>query len=170
MADAPPLDPHPAFAIDETPRFETTLTLDALSASLVALVQRLHEQREELLSSRSAARVAVYDTRALLLGIADRVDKAQGLLRAAQRRGPQEGVPAVWIARIERLERAMAGLAQDAGLIVRRPLGHPQPGVDEIVDTIDSDSVPSGEIVEVLREGLLWRGEVLRRAEVTVAR
>jgi molecular chaperone GrpE (heat shock protein) len=170
MAHSLDLDPNPAFAIDEAPRLTQPLALDSLSEAIALLLRQNHELRQELMQSRSASSSALYETRALLLAVAERVDQAHNLARAVQRRASAEGMSDTWVGRIERFERAMASLATDAGLTPRRPAGQPQPGVDEVVEIVDGEGIPSGEIVEVVREGLLWRGEVLRRAEVTVAR
>ena len=43
------------------------------------------------------------------------------------------------------------------------------PGVVSVLDTVPSDTVPAGEIVEVVVRGYLWNGSILRRAVVRVS-
>lgn len=166
------------FAINERPRASRAASestgahapIADLRESIETLMRQGHGLRLDLAQQRRAAGETSEELRALLRALGQGIERVMGLARAAQR-GEQGGeLPARWCKRIERLERDLTMVAQTAGLSFRMPVGRPQPGADEVVDTVDSDTVESGDIVEVLQQGLLFRGEVLRRAEVTVAR
>jgi len=44
------------------------------------------------------------------------------------------------------------------------------PSLHQAVATVETDDVPAGRIVDTLRKGYSWRGQVLRAAHVRVAR
>jgi len=44
------------------------------------------------------------------------------------------------------------------------------PNLHEAVTTFETSDVPAGRIVDTLRKGYTWRGQVLRYAHVRVAR
>ncbi len=164
------VDVHPALQIDEQPRLSAGVSPAELREKVSSVLQQVYSLGEDLKESRGATGTAVYDARRILLALAERVEKARSLAALAARKAEQDGLPAKWVDRIERFAQSMEKLAEEVGLTVHIPAGHPQPGIDDVVQEVDSDDVPRGEIVEVLTEGWLWRGEVLRCSEVTVAR
>jgi molecular chaperone GrpE len=68
---------------------------------------------------------------------------------------------------MQRLERAL----QQEGLEPIRSAGQPfDPERMEVVDVVAHTDRPSGEVVEEVRRGYLWRGRVFRYAQVRVAK
>ena len=68
------------------------------------------------------------------------------------------------------LQRKLVGLLAGRGVRRLDSIGEPfDPRFHEAIGTVDSGSVPSGSIAEVLQDGYVWNQEVLRPARVRVA-
>jgi molecular chaperone GrpE len=68
---------------------------------------------------------------------------------------------------VQRVERAL----QQHGLEVMTCIGEPfDPEKMEVVEVVADSNRPSGEVVDVVRRGYLWRGRVFRYAQVRVAK
>jgi molecular chaperone GrpE (heat shock protein) len=71
-----------------------------------------------------------------------------------------------------RLERTRASLMDrltSQGVSVRNPVGKPNAELDRLHSTVETEAHEPGEIVKVLRTGLLWKGSVLRSSLVVVS-
>ena len=68
---------------------------------------------------------------------------------------------------LQRVERAL----QQQGLEAIPAAGQPfDPERMEVVAVVADSGRPSGEVVEEVRRGYLWRGRVFRYAQVSVAK
>ncbi|HET9064842.1 MAG TPA: nucleotide exchange factor GrpE [Gemmatimonadales bacterium] len=127
--------------------------------SLAEMLRTAAEQRSAIAGLQERAR---HDRLAVLEWI-DGVDDALVLAR-------QHGDPLLlsWFDRI--LARGLStaatlGLSEILG--ADRPL---DPATDEVLDTVTTDAVQEGTVVEVVRRGFRWDGALLRRTQVIVAK
>jgi len=64
----------------------------------------------------------------------------------------------------------MLALLKQEGVEPIASAGDFDPALHEAVATLETEDVPAGHIVDTLRKGYTWRGQVLRPAHVRVAR
>jgi molecular chaperone GrpE len=64
----------------------------------------------------------------------------------------------------------MLALLRQEGVEPIDSSGEFDPSLHQAVATVETDEVPAGRIVDTLRKGYSWRGQVLRAAHVRVAR
>jgi molecular chaperone GrpE len=86
-------------------------------------------------------------------------------------RSPATGDEARALARgVELTLSQMLALLRQEGVEPVPSSGDFDPALHEAVATVESDELPPGRIVDTLRKGYTWRGQVLRHAHVRVAR
>jgi molecular chaperone GrpE (heat shock protein) len=114
--------------------------------------------------------------RELLKNLAKIVDECDDILQVETLRlhGAELDDPATrqtrkWVRKVERTRQNLMDQLSSHGVAARNPVGVPSPDLDTIHGTIETDAVPPGEIVKVLRSGLLWNGTILRCSLVTIA-
>ncbi|HLJ57787.1 MAG TPA: nucleotide exchange factor GrpE [Chthonomonadaceae bacterium] len=145
------------------------------------LAQRVAEleaeaRRQSAVARQMAERAAdaEYRQRELLKAIASAVDDCEDALRIAAARqaglvdaaGRQDGR---WQRRFARLRGSLAACLQRSGVSYRVPSGLPAADFDAVHSALPTGAVPVGEIVEVLRPGIVWNNRPLRLALVVVA-
>ena len=74
-----------------------------------------------------------------------------------------------WLSRLERLQIEIDSVLEKHGVTRYEPSGHALPERDDIKESTTVSGLDSGTIAQVLRPGYLWRGQVLRPAEVIIA-
>ena len=138
----------------------TQRTVDSLRTWVEA---ELVSRERELESLRVRVGEREDDLRRFTLVITDMLD----LLVSAEAAARREKLPDVsqWL---ERLAREQAKLARRLDIEPSAHVGEEfNPDLHEALDLVEADG-PSKSIVEVVRQGYRWRGEVARVAKVTV--
>lgn len=150
-------------------RWELEKRVSALESELGERAAAERELRDKLAKMN-------YQQRDLLNGLARIVDDCDDILQVERVRigGARAEDASVlhskkWYRRIERIRVNLIDRLDCCGVTVHIPAGMPSPDLDRIHSTIETDAVPPGEIVRVLRTGLLWNGSVLRGSLVIVA-
>ena len=143
------------------------------TAVLEADLQRLMraaaeaEQRREALERSSAA-----ETRRLLLGIIEAVDAFERVFGSIAAR-PDEVTPQMrkWTANFRTVRKLLERALEEHGVApIASVDGEFDPRFHMVGETRDGSGEPDGAILGELRRGYLWRGQVLRKAEVAVAK
>lgn len=149
---------------------------DTLQGSHAALEQELQRARDEA-NDRERARL-----RPLLLGVIDVRDRlAAGLKPAAvaPRRWYERVLPKAepaaeaqaWREGLQMTLRRVDTLLANHGICVIDTVGRPlDPRTAAAIATVEHPSAADGIVVEEVRAGFLWHDELLRPAEVIVAR
>lgn len=156
-----PLHPLGAYADSDGPGFWRKV-LDAaeflesrkmeLEASAGKIGERQDDAKRKLLLS-------------LIEEIMDNLDRVIEM-RGENRNDPEEQR---WIRKFQRIRRKMEELLAVEQVVPIELISAP-PGVVTIAGIEERDDVPDGTIVSTNWRGYLWRGEVLRKASVVVAR
>jgi molecular chaperone GrpE (heat shock protein) len=141
-----------------------------------ALEGEISEQTAVARELREHAEETDRRQRELLRGIAKIVDDCDDILQVEGLRlsdaDPEDPVHRQvrrWYQRIEQMRAGLMARLTDYGVTARNPVGLPSPELDTVHGVIETDAIPAGEIVKVLRSGLLWNGSVLRCSLVVVA-
>jgi molecular chaperone GrpE len=147
---------------------------ETLQSSHAVLERELKEARA---GGREQARAAV---RSLLLDIIDVRDRLAAGLAAVASRGVSRGwrrwfgkAPAAdpWREGMDMTLRRLDQVLADRGVTPIATVGRPfTPARARVVATIDDPAVADGVVVAEWRPGFEWENELLRPAEVTVAR
>lgn len=150
-------------------RWDLESRLELLETSLVEQASIIRDLREKL-------NEADFQQRELLKGIATVVDDCDEILRVEEMRlagadadGDVGRLALKWFRRLERTRGNLAERLREYGVSARSPVGAPSPDADTIHSTLETDATPAGEIVSVLRTGLLWKGSILRCSLVVIA-
>jgi molecular chaperone GrpE (heat shock protein) len=119
---------------------------------------------------------ADFQQRELLKNLAKIVDECDDILQVEGLRltGADPDDPAArltrkWYRKVERTRQNLMDRLNSYGVTTRNPVGKPSPDLDTIHNAVETDSIPAGEIVKVLRCGLLWNGTILRCSLVSIA-
>ncbi|MDD2696050.1 MAG: nucleotide exchange factor GrpE [Anaerolineales bacterium] len=92
-------------------------------------------------------------------------------LELALKNRPQSGDGAEWAAGIELIYRKLLNFLEAEGVIQMQADGQAfDPNLHEAISSDETDGIPAGQIIEVLRQGYLLGERVLRPATVRVAR
>jgi molecular chaperone GrpE (heat shock protein) len=117
-----------------------------------------------------------YQQRDLLKGLAKIVDDCDDILQVEGLRldsaDPDDSLvqqARKWYRKVERNRQNLMDRLNVYGVTTRTPAGMPSPELDTIHSMIETNAVLEGEIVKILRPGLLWNGTVLRCSLVVVA-
>jgi molecular chaperone GrpE len=146
---------------------------DTLQLSHVAMDQELKDARSRAREqSRAALRpllLDIIDVRdRLVAGLASAAPAPAGWLRRWLRKTP---APNPWreglVMTLRRLDQALAGRRVAPIELVGRPF---TPSLALVVATVDDPTVADGLVIHQSRAGFMWEDELLRPAEVTVAR
>jgi molecular chaperone GrpE len=147
---------------------------DTLQSSQAALEQELKEARARAIDQNRAALrpllLEIIDVRdRLAAGVASLPPRTVGpwLARWLRKTSTSDPWREGMIMTLWRLDQALADRRVTPIATVGRPF---QPSRARAVSTIDDPSVAEGIVVAELRAGFTWEDEVLRPAEVTVAR
>jgi molecular chaperone GrpE (heat shock protein) len=165
---------------DSSSRAEAMLELARsrweLENRTATLEAEIGEQTEVARELRERIHRLDYQQRELLKNLASVVDDCDDTLQveALRLNGGDPDDPAVqqarkWYRKIERLRQSIMDRLSGYGVSMRNPVGMPSPDLDTIHSTIETDALAPGEIVKVLRPGLLWNGTILRCSLVVVA-
>ncbi len=149
---------------------------DTLQANCAALEQELKaarvREKEQIRAALKPVLLEMIDVRdRLVAGVAASPPQAQtsGLKRWLFKAPSPDAAP--WregtLMTLRRLDQALAARRVSTIAVVGRPF---LPSVARAVSTVDDPSVAEGIVVAELRAGFKWEDEVLRLAEVTVAR
>ena len=173
------------FAITEpkTDRSAREETLLEMCRSRWELQNRALELEAELQGMDGVARElrdkinkADFQQRELLKNLAKIVDECDDILQVESLRltGANPDDPAVrqarkWYRKVERTRQNLMDRLNSYGVQTRNPVGMPSPDLDTIHSSIETDTMPAGEIFKVLRCGLIWNGTILRCSLVSVA-
>lgn len=150
---------------------------DTLQGSHATLEQELQRARDEA-NERERARL-----KPLLLGVIDVRDRLAAGLKptaaAAPRRWYERILPKAepaaeaqaWREGLQMTLRRLDTLLADQGICVIDTVGRPlDPRTAAAIATVEHPSAADGIVVEEVRAGFLWHDELLRPAEVIVAR
>jgi len=146
---------------------------DRLQASHATLEQELKRARAEALDREKTL------LKPLLLDIIDVRDRlAAGLKPAAPPRWyerfrpkARHEVEAAWREGTRMTLRRIDTLLADRRIVATETVGRPfDPRLAAAVATVEDPAAVDGTVVEEVRAGFLWQGELLRPAEVIVAR
>lgn len=146
-------------------------------SSLEKELQRTREQYLRALADfdnyrkrveRERASAARSGKRKLILGILDVLDSFDRAL--AQMQKMKRADPAI-IEGLDAIRRKTAGILEAEGVTPFESKGKAfDPEFHEAVASLDTNEHPPGTVVDEFRRGYLWDGELLRPAEVRVAR
>lgn len=100
-----------------------------------------------------------------LLVIVDDFDRA---LQEHQKRG-HTGELDAWLKGFELIGKSLYKFLHDAGVTEIQEVHSFDPTLHEAIAQVKSDTHASGDIVDVLQKGFMFKGQVLRPAKVTVA-
>jgi len=162
---------YPEFEITEAPHPRPPACGDTASSwrstllDLADLDRRLNDAREEIERERADG-----DARRRLLFLALIEDVKDNLDRSLEGIQEHQLDPAAarWFRKLRRMHRAVEELlARERVIQVTYERFVPQLMV--VGGVRPRDDVPEGTVLEVVRCGYLWQGEVLRKAEVIVA-
>ncbi len=141
--------------------------------ALQAQVSGLDDMAREL---RERADRTDFNQRELLKNLAKVVDECDDLLNVEANRlvGADPEDPVVqqskkWRRKLERTREHLMERLKSYGVTTRMPVGAPNPDLDTVYGVEESNAAPPGEVLKVMRAGLLWNGTVLRCSLVTVA-
>jgi molecular chaperone GrpE len=155
---------------------------DLLRTSQAAMQQELDRARSD---SRDRERAAL---RPLLLDVIDLRDRLLAALKLVAvappgrfgrlfRRGAPAGAPggapggAAWQEGLRMIVRRLDQALLDRGIVAMPLAGAPfDPRGARVVGTAPDSSVAEGTVIEEVRTGFLWDGQVLRTAEVIVSK
>ena len=157
------------FDVDERPRGGPVATVSTLSEAVRGLIRQTYELKLEVREKQHELDVEHQALAGLLRDVSDVRDECRAMIARGRTRGNSEPLSPVWLQRLERLEKLLDRNLRSRQVSERRPAGKPQPGLDEVVDEVAESAVPAGEIVDIVKPGLLWRGSVLRMSQVIVA-
>lgn len=149
---------------------------DTLRGAQATLQRELDRTQAE---AREQGRAAL---RPLLLDVIDVRDRLQAalVLPAAERRPwfarlrqrpAAAGGGEVWQEGLRMTLRRLDQVLQDRGVVAVPLVGQPfDPATARAVDTVPAGAEGEGIVVEEVRSGFLWNGQVLRTAEVIVSK
>ena len=147
-----------------------------LESRNAVLEAELREQRAAATGLRERLARMEYESRELIKSLGRVLDDCDDtlaiegvMLRAADTDSLCVRQEHKWRRRVERIRARVLDRLQAHGISVRVPSGKPSPELDTIHVRIETGDAPAGEIVKVLRSGLIWRGSALRCALVVVA-
>ena len=133
-------------------------------------VERLEERVAEAEASlRKADEMNNAAKRRFLLDLIESVMDNLDRILAAADAVQGEAAAQKWFKRFERLRRTMEQLLASQQVVPIDVVSAP-PGVITVEDVEERDDVPDGTVVAVNWRGYLWRGEILRKPNVKVAR
>jgi molecular chaperone GrpE (heat shock protein) len=155
--------PHP---ITDTPHVEGQNLWQAAKDEVERLERRTAEAETSLSKIHKTHDAA---KRKLLLNvIEDIMDNLDRI--AAGTDGRQDDTAAQqWLKRFQRTRRTLEQLLAKEQVVPIDVVSAP-PGVVTISEVEERDDVPDGTVVAVNWRGYLWKGEVLRKADVVIAR
>ncbi|MCI0488153.1 MAG: nucleotide exchange factor GrpE [Blastocatellia bacterium] len=165
---------EPEFIVDEEP-LEKKLTL---REGVIGFMQREHELRQRLSEKNLSYEQELLQEAKFLRGLIATMEiRCEELIRAEQSRMAEaDGIePQVreekgkWLRRVERIQQTFDNELEKFGVTRYIPSGKALPNSAKIRDTIPGTGQEPGTIIEVIKPGYLWRGEVLRAAEVLTA-
>ena len=165
---------------ERSPRAEAVVDLCRsrweLESRNSALEAEISEQTAVARELRERLNQIDYQQRDLLKNLAKVVDDCDDTLQVESLRlnGADPDDPAVrqarkWYRKIDRTRQNLMERLNAFGVTTRNPVGMPSPDLDTIHSTMETDAIAPGEIVKVLRSGLLWNGTILRCSLVVVA-
>ena len=141
-----------------------------------ALESDLSEQSAISTELRERIHKMDYQQREFLKNLAKVVDDCDDILQVESPRlssgDPDDPVirqAHKWYRKVERTRQNLMERLNSYGVSTRSPAGMPSADLDTIHSTIETDAAAPGEIVKVLRPGLLWHGAVLRCSLVVVS-
>lgn len=123
--------------------------------------KRRTEQQQALWGMRAQADVLLQ-----LLPIVDDFD------RALSEHYNRERTPELdeWLKGFELIGKSLYKFLQDAGVAEIKEIIYFDPYIHEAIVQVESDKHTSGEIVDVIQKGYMFKDQVLRPAKVTVAK
>jgi molecular chaperone GrpE (heat shock protein) len=161
------------FVITESPRAIPALPEAGSENPWAAVRQLLDRFETEAVRAKSAMDKAASGQqstkRKLLLGLIEEVmDNLDRSLSPEEEAGLEPGATR-WFKKLQRTRRSLEELLVRERVV---PLDAEQlpPGLCKIADVEERSDLREGQIARVLVRGYLWNGELLRKAEVIVAR
>ena len=168
MSDEPAVTDTPAPTLGQWEELTTAMARlgkQQLRANqqLEMLANASTEQREEHRRVIQALNDEARDTRLALLPCIDQLDDLMAVAL------PREDK--AWIERVSKLMTRTVRVLQDIGVTEIPAANEPfDEHVHEAMDVVDAGDRPQFVIVEVLRRGFMYRGAVLRRAQVVATK
>ena len=147
------------------------LTKKELEAQLAQLTAGLQRERADAENVRRQAAISRDRDRQLvrretIVGLLPVIDS----LQRAFAQPPADLVDNQWVVGVMKIERQLANILADLGLIPIEALGQPfDPNLMEAVEAVPTADQPEQTVVVEVLRGYLWGGEVLRVAQVKVA-
>jgi molecular chaperone GrpE (heat shock protein) len=162
------------FIIDEEP----IACGESIEAGLVALLRQLSERRQELQENKLRVQDEIQRQREFLkqlLALKERKCDQFVTAGRARMRAASDAAAEVreetdkWLHRLEAFQQSFDVALLKFGVTRYEPSGLAMPERDDVKDTESRTGQKRGTILQILRPGYLWNGEVLRPAEVIVA-
>jgi molecular chaperone GrpE len=131
-----------------------------INADLENVRRRMHKEQEQALWR---AQVDIFTS---LLSVVDNFDRAQADLEKLTVQGKEQ----VALDGISLIRKDLTALFDRVGITAMSPIATFDPALHEALASVDAPNHQSGDIVDVLQKGYLFKGQVLRPAKVSVAR
>ncbi len=108
----------------------------------------------------------------MLIALLDVADSFDRVFRAVHAKEDQVTPQMkIWLGNFRSVRRLLEKLLTDAGVTpIENVAGRFDPAWHKAAEAIVDTERPEGMIVEELKKGYLWKGQLLRKAEVTVVR
>lgn len=165
---------EPEFIIDEEPVVLSGDLGQAITEAIKGKFQLKNTLREKTLDYEQD----LSKEKKFLLGLIEAMENRCMELIQAERRRLAEAEAACpdpeetrkWLRRVERIQEAVTDILTDYEITRFEPAGLAVPGRDEILDRDEPGlGQEPGTILRVVAPGYLWRGGVLRPAQVVVS-
>jgi molecular chaperone GrpE (heat shock protein) len=131
----------------------------ALARDLRERINKMDYQQRELLKNLAKIVDDCDDTLQVEIFRLNDADPDDPIVRQARK----------WYRKVDRTRQNLMDRLNAYGVSTRNPVGIPSPDLDTIHSSMETDAIAPGEIVKVLRPGLLWNGTILRCSLVVVA-
>jgi molecular chaperone GrpE (heat shock protein) len=150
---------------------EQRAPLQAIEEDIIRLLRQLSEAR---LAVEQGERAGNQAQKRLLIGVADALDGMQRVLGQVELRKSEGMVlePAVkaWLGNFRTASKLLTRLLTEHQVTEFRAGSTFDPHEHRVLESRRDDRVADGTVLETTLPGYRWKGEVLRRAEVIVAR
>jgi molecular chaperone GrpE len=141
----------------------------AVKEDMAALVREVGMLKLELDRARDKAG---RDQKGLLLDLLEVLDAFERVFDNIEPREAQADPQArIWVGNFRGVRKVLEGHLRKHGVArIESPDRTAVPGLHTVVETKENLDLADGTILEELKRGYLWRGEVLRKAEVVTVK
>jgi molecular chaperone GrpE len=152
----------------DAPAAEGATALSVIEQDMRRLMRELAEARFALSEQERASEAATKQLLLSLLEVLDAFDRVFNNIGRKQEQITKQ--MKIWISNFRTLNSLLEKLLTEQGVTAIEIL-EPQfnPHWHTVAELVEEPARPEGEIIEVFKRGYVWRGQVLRKAEVIVA-